>query len=333
MKLSSFDVLVISGYLCVVILLGMGIARFNKKNTTDYFLGQNKIPWPFLGLSNASGMFDISGTMWMVYLLFIYGLKSVFIPWLWPSFNQIFLMIFLSIWLRRSGVMTGGEWIRFRFGEGRGATLSHIIVVVFALISVLGLLAYGFTGIGKFAAAFLPWQLSEDVRVNEMLYGALITGFTALYVVRGGMVSVVYTEVLQFLVMTAACIAIGVIAMMQVSPDMLAAVVPEGWTSLSFGWQLDLDWQTLLPEANERIAGDGYSLFSLFIMLGLFKGILQSLAGPAPMWTFLPATTLMRISLCMRRARTSLASTKTITCNGKISTPSRTTMKRATSWA
>ena len=76
MKLSSFDVLVISGYLCVVILLGMGIARFNKKNTTDYFLGQNKIPWPFLGLSNASGMFDISGTMWMVYLLFIYGLKS-----------------------------------------------------------------------------------------------------------------------------------------------------------------------------------------------------------------------------------------------------------------
>ena len=282
MKLSSFDVLVISGYLCVVILLGMGIARFNKKNTTDYFLGQNKIPWPFLGLSNASGMFDISGTMWMVYLLFIYGLKSVFIPWLWPSFNQIFLMIFLSIWLRRSGVMTGGEWIRFRFGEGRGATLSHIIVVVFALNSVLGLLAYGFTGIGKFAAAFLPWQLSEDVRVNEMLYGALITGFTALYVVRGGMVSVVYTEVLQFLVMTAACIAIGVIAMMQVSPDMLAAVVPEGWTSLSFGWQLDLDWQTLLPEANERIAGDGYSLFSLFIMLGLFKGILQSLAGPAP---------------------------------------------------
>ena len=104
-----------------------------------------------------------------------------------------------------------------------------------------------------------------------MLYGALITGFTALYVVRGGMVSVVYTEVLQFLVMTAACIAIGVIAMMQVSPDMLAAVVPEGWTSLSFGWQLDLDWQTLLPEANERIAGDGYSLFSLFICSCLFR--------------------------------------------------------------
>jgi hypothetical protein len=54
-------------------------------------------------VSIASGMFDISGTMWLVYLLFIYGLKSIWIPWLWPVFNQIFLMVFLSLWLRRSG--------------------------------------------------------------------------------------------------------------------------------------------------------------------------------------------------------------------------------------
>ena len=51
-------------------------------------------------------------------LLFIYGLKSVWIPWLWPVFNQIFMMIFLSVWLRRSGVMTGAEFIQFRFGNG-----------------------------------------------------------------------------------------------------------------------------------------------------------------------------------------------------------------------
>ena len=40
--------------------------------------------------------------------------------------------------------MTGAEWIRFRFGEGRGAQLAHLIVVLFALINVIGFLAYGF---------------------------------------------------------------------------------------------------------------------------------------------------------------------------------------------
>lgn len=111
-----------------------------------------------LGLSNASGMFDISGTMWLVTLTFVYGLKSIWIPWLWPVFNQGFLMIFLSIWLRRSKVTTGVEWIQTRFGKGKGSVLSHKVVVVFALIMGFGYLAYGFVGIGKFIEIFIPWE-------------------------------------------------------------------------------------------------------------------------------------------------------------------------------
>ncbi|GAC31296.1 sodium:solute symporter family protein [Paraglaciecola polaris] len=282
MILSVLDISIIAAYLLAIVALGLYISKSAGKNVQSYFLGGNQLRWQLLGLSNASGMFDISGTMWMVYLLFIYGLKSVYIPWLWPSFNQIFLMVFLSIWLRRSGVMTGAEWIRFRFGESRGATLSHFVVVLFALLSVLGFLAYGFIGIGKFAAAFLPWELSLDPRTNEIYYGLIMTALTSVYVVKGGMVSVVFTEVLQFVIMTVACIAIGIVAMMKVSPQMLAQVTPNGWDSLAFGWNLSLDWSAILAQANQRIIEDGWSLFSVFIMLVLFKGILQSMAGPAP---------------------------------------------------
>lgn len=63
-------------------------------------------------------------------------------------------MIYLSVWLRRSNVLTGAEWIQTRFGKGRGATLSHTIVVIFALLSALGFLSYGFIGIGKFMEIF-----------------------------------------------------------------------------------------------------------------------------------------------------------------------------------
>ncbi|WP_281559498.1 sodium:solute symporter family protein [Thalassomonas sp. RHCl1] len=282
MNLSPLDIGIIALYILVSLGIGFWISSRASKNIKGYFLGGNELPWYYLGLSNASGMFDISGTMWMVYLLFIYGLKSIFIPWLWPAFNQIFLMVFLSIWLRRSGVMTGAEWITFRFGENLGARLSHIIVVVFALLGVLGFLAYGFVGAGKFAVAFLPWQLSADPHTNEIFYGLIITFITTIYVVKGGMFSVVITEVVQFVIMTLASIAIGVIAMMQVSPEMLAKVTPDGWDSILFSWTLDLDWSGILASANDKIIEDGWSLFSVFFMLVLFKGFLQSLAGPAP---------------------------------------------------
>ena len=136
MKLQLVDVLIIAAYLVIMIVIGLLLKKKASKNLDSYFLGGKTLPFYMLGLSNASGMFDISGTMWMVYLAFVYGLKSLWIPWLWPVFNQIFLMIYLSVWLRRSNVLTGAEWIRTRFGYGRGANLSHTIVVLYAVIGV-----------------------------------------------------------------------------------------------------------------------------------------------------------------------------------------------------
>ncbi|MCP8899553.1 sodium:solute symporter family protein [Gilvimarinus xylanilyticus] len=282
MQLAFIDVAVIVGYILATVVIGFWISAKASKNIRSYFLGGNKLKWYTLGLSNASGMFDISGTMWMVYLLFVYGLTSVYIPWLWPVFNQIFMMVFLSVWLRRSGVLTGAEWITFRFGDGLGARLSHLIVVLFALVNVVGFLAYGFIGIGKFASVFLPWELSPDPTTNDIYYGLIITALTTVYVVKGGMFSVVFTEVLQFFIMTFACVAVGIIAMKLVSPEMLAAAVPENWTSIGFGWNLDMDWSGILESANTKIVTDGYEPFTIFFMLMLTSGILKSLMGPPP---------------------------------------------------
>jgi Na+/proline symporter len=214
--------------------------------------------------------------MWMVYMLFVYGLKGVWIPWMWATFNQVFFMAYLSIWVRRSGVLTGAEWIRTRFGTSRGSELSSVSVTVFAVVSVIGFLAYAFQGIGKFSAIFLPWGLTA----NE--YAIIFMGVTTIYTLLGGMYSVVITDLMQFLLMCVASIIVGGIALARVSPETLEAVVPRGWLDLSFGWHLSLDWSTLLPAVNDRISADGYSLFFLFVAMIVFKGILNSMAGPIP---------------------------------------------------
>jgi len=276
MHLHVIDIVIIVAYLLSTVLIGYWVSKRASHSMQNYFLGGNTMPWYMLGISNASGMFDISGTMLLVYWMFIYGLKSVWIPWLWPTFNQIFLMVYLSSWLRRSKVMTGAEWIKTRFGTGRGAQLSHMIVVVYAFVSIIGFFTYGFKGIGKFAAEFLPWHLSPNQ------YALILIAITAVYVIKGGMISVVITEVVQFFILAIASFAVGVIAMMKVSPATLHRMVPPGWDNLFFGWHLNLDWSTVLPSASATIAKDGYGLFGFFVMMLLFKGILISAAGPAP---------------------------------------------------
>lgn len=295
MQLNVIDIGIIVIYLIANILIGFMISKRASKDINSYFLGGNSIPWWLLGVSNASGMFDIAGTMLLVYWLAVYGMKSMWLPWLWPVFNQVFLMVYLSAWLRRSNVMTGAEWIKTRFGTGKGATRSHIVVVIFALIGVIGFLSYGFKGIGKFAVAFLPplvtnpETLMHYPQINANLYALILMAITTLYVVKGGMFSVVITEVIQYSILTISSIAIGIIALYHVSPEMINSVLPAGWKNIFFGWNLNLDWSAVHSDVSSKVTAfnqwiktDGYSLFGLFFGMMLFKGLFISAAGPAP---------------------------------------------------
>ncbi|KAA1244232.1 sodium:solute symporter family protein [Aquimarina sp. RZ0] len=286
MNLATIDIIIILCYLISILFFGFYVARRASKDMKSYFLGSNEIPWYYLGLSNASGMFDISGTMWAVTAMFVYGVKSAWLPWLWPVWNQVFMMVFLAAWLRRSKVMTGAQWITYRFGTDLGARLSHIIVTVFAIISTLGFIAYFFEGIGKFAIIFFPWDLSFGIGSvtisSQQAYALIIIIITTIYTLKGGMYSVVGTEVIQFVIMTISCFVIGYIAYTSVTAAQITKAVPQNWENLFFGMEMDLDWTGYIDSVNTKIEEDGFSLFGFLFMMMIFKGIFASLAGPVP---------------------------------------------------
>ncbi len=285
--LHTIDIVIIVAYLLVMIAIGIYASKKASHSKDDYLMGGKSIPWYFLGLSNASGMFDISGTMWMVTLAFVYGLKSIWLPWLWPVFNQIFLMMYLAVWLRRSNVTTGAEWMQTRFGSGKGAALGQWVIVAFAILSCLGFLAYGFVGLGKFVEIFIPWEnikgyLPFDVpaRFVPHFYGVVFTLISVFYAIIGGMRSIVLADVVQYIIMAVASVAVAWIAIDKLAGNALP--VPVGWDSIWFGKEMNLNWQGIIDGVNEKIKSDQYEPFSLFFTLMLVKGVLASLAGPAP---------------------------------------------------
>ena len=290
MKLQLIDILIVIAYLVTMVLIGLYMRRKAKENKESYLMGGKKLPWYMLGLSDASDMFDISGTMWMVALCFVYGFKSMWVPWLWPVFNQVFMMMFLSKWLRRSNANTGAEWLATRFGlSGKGVKGSHNVVVIFALIGCFGFLAYGFIGLGKFIEIFVPWDMVKDyipfnipAEYAAHFYGIVFTLFAMFYSIIGGLHSIVLGDFIKYMIMTVACVSIAVIAMLHLHKNGNTLNVPDGWHNPFFGWNLDLDWSKIIPDANKKIEDDGYSLFGIFFMMMLFKGIFASLAGPAP---------------------------------------------------
>jgi Na+/proline symporter len=198
-----------------------------------------------------------------------------------------------SVWVAKSSgqsqrLPVAASRLAGRFGKvGAGVKASHNIVVAFALLSCLGFMAYGFVGLGKFMEIFIPWNdikqfVPFDVSPAYVphFYGIVFTLFAMFYSILGGMHSIVWGDVIKYIIMVVACISIAIVAMIKLQGR--AVHVPAGWESPFFRWKLNLDWSNIVADANKKIKDDGFSLFGLFFMMMLFKGIFASVAGPAP---------------------------------------------------
>ncbi|WP_298141145.1 sodium:solute symporter family protein [Flavobacterium sp.] len=311
MKLSTIDLIIIASYFIMMIVIGLVMKNKAKKSKDNYLMGGKKLPWYMLGLSDASDMFDISGTMLLVSMAFLYGFKSIWIPWMWPVFNQVFLMVFLSKWLRRSNATTGAEWLGTRFGlTDKGVKQSHAIVVVFALMLCIGYMAYAFVGVGEFLEIFIPYETVKEVvpfldvhmenytlgtpEYNSILidaknttaqfYGVSICIVATFYSIVGGMHGIVLADFIKYMIMIVCSIFVGTIAMQHLASSgiIITDKMPLGWDNPIFGVELGLDWSSILPEATKKLQSDGYKLFSAIVSMMFFSGVLKSLAGPAP---------------------------------------------------
>lgn len=285
--MNIIDVLIIVLYIILTIGVGVWTSKRASKGLDSYFLGGNSIKWYYLGLSNGSGMFDVAGTAWMVGILFLYGVKSFMFMWIWPIWNQIFVMVFLAAWIRRSNIMTGSEWILTRFGNDKAGRASHLIIAIFAIITSVGFIAYFFEGVGKFMTIILPWDMTFTVAnsvllTSEQSYALIVIFLTTIYTIKGGMFSVVATEVLQYGIMVLAGILIAGYAFFTISDAQITAIVPEEWKNIFFGKELTPFWSEKYQAFNDLIDTQGYKMFGAFIGMSLLKGFFASVAGPTP---------------------------------------------------
>ncbi|PID71015.1 MAG: sodium:solute symporter [Flavobacteriales bacterium] len=285
--MNFIDVSIIAIYVVLTLGVGIWVSKKASKGLKSYFLGGNDIKWYYLGLSNGSGMFDVSGTAWMVGILFLYGVKSFMFMWLWPIWNQIFVMMFLAVWIRRSNIMTGSEWILTRFGDDRSGRASHIIVAIFAIVAAIGFIAYFFEGVGKFMTVILPWDLTAQsgnaiLLTSEQSYALIIIVLTTVYTIKGGMFSVVATEVLQYLIMVIAGVLVAGYAFFTFTDADINSIITPEWKNIFFSWELGKHWSGNYDAFNQLIDTEGYKMFGAFIGMSLFKGFFASIAGPTP---------------------------------------------------
>lgn len=157
--------------------------------------------------------------------------------------------------LRDSGVMTIPELLEQKFGQ-RIRWAAGVVIVLGGLLNMGVFLRTG--------GQFLVLVAGLDVRYLEIMMTALLVG-VAVYTILGGMLSVLVTDFLQFVVMSAGLILVTILILMNVGWEKLVTTVETnygaggfnpfvnptmGWQYVLFNLMLNtaavLTWQTII---------------------------------------------------------------------------------------
>ena len=259
MEAEAIDVAIIAAYLAATFALGVGVERRARRDMDSYFLAGRKLPWWLLGISGGSSYFDVTGTMWMVSVFYLLGMRGIWVHWFWCFPIAGFMMAYKAKWAYRSGVLTGMEWLVFRFGDGPAGRAARGVSAIVMTTNFVLMLGYAGTGMGKFLDVFLPFDKSLSV--------PLLFGFTGLYILFGGFSSVVYTDFFQTILMTAAALYVAVAAFVQIDPA-------------AFRAQAGDDWFSVMPTMHlPRPPKEYPDPFGLLVMLWVTKGTIGLFAN------------------------------------------------------
>jgi SSS family solute:Na+ symporter len=267
--LRAGDYAVILLYFIILVGIGFVLRRKAAESVESYFLAGRKMPWWALGLSQMTFWFDMTGTMIIASFLFLLGPRGIYVEFRGGAgLVLIFFMLWAGKWHRRSGVITGAEWMLFRFGRDRWAHFARLMSVVSQVVINLALLAYSFKGAGLFLSMFLPF--------SPFVCSMIMMVITGIYTIEAGFYGVVFTDIFQ-----SVCIWIGVGLVVALAVTKLAGVPDLGALAVSVtgnpDWLSPLPtWKTSLPAGYEQ-----YSFLTLMMLLYLGKTVIQGLGSGA----------------------------------------------------
>ena len=234
--LSTADLIIIGLYFCVVFAIGFYFS-LKERTSADYFLASRNVGWFAIGASLFVSNISTEHFIGLAGSGASSGLAVGHFEWLACFMLLILGWVFVPFYLR-SNVFTMPEFLERRFNRSCATYLASISVI-----------AYVFTKISVhlYAAAVV---LERVVGWSPMTAAIILVVATGIYTIAGGLAAVIYTDLVQTLILVVGAVVLTVLGMNAVGGfTALRAAVPADyfhmikpasdsafpWTGIFFG--------------------------------------------------------------------------------------------------
>ncbi len=223
--LSSLDLFVFFAYLTAVGVLAAWASRARNATRREYFLGGDKLPWWMVGGSIVAANISSHHFIGVMGVAYSRGFVAVTGEWgaILIGFNAL-LWIFLPFYLR-NGFYTMPEFLQRRYGGTARSLFAFLILLIYVFVEIAAVLYMGALALNGLLGISVRWCVP------------LIALATGIYTITGGLKAVVWTEMLQLVVLIGGGIALAVATLH----------AGGGWSAFM---ATSKDWDIMLPASD-----------------------------------------------------------------------------------
>ncbi len=198
-NLSAVDVAIIAIYFVVVIGIGLYLRRFTTTGEDFFLAGRDMTAW-IAGLSFVAANLGALELMGWAGAAYQYGILATHWYWIGAIPAMLFLGIIMMPFYYISRTHSVPGYLKLRFGEPARA----LSAVSFGLMTVL------MSGINMYSMALvmkvvLGWDITFSIWISSLTVAA--------YVFLGGLLSAIFNEVLQFVLIWLGAMLISIIGL------------------------------------------------------------------------------------------------------------------------
>jgi solute:Na+ symporter, SSS family len=201
MSLRPVDLVIIALYFLLVLGLGLYLRKFADSGEEFFMAGREMTAW-IAGLSFISANLGSLEMMGYAAATYQYGILVGHAYWLAAIPAIIFLSLVMLPFYYICKTHSVPGYLRLRYGEGARS----VSAISFAVMTILmsGINMYSMAVIMK---VILGWNIHFSIWVSSLTVG--------IYVMAGGLLSAIFNEVLQFMLIWAGCLVIPIAGLIE----------------------------------------------------------------------------------------------------------------------
>ncbi len=240
MSLSILDYFIVAAYLIAIASIGIYISTRGSKSTNQYFVAEKQIPHWAIGFTLMATL--ISSNTLVAHPAIVYQKSMILVPgFLILPIVLVLVAIFIVPFYRRVVGMSAYEYIGKRFGIG-GRYYTSFGFVLDRTFDV---------GVTLVTTAIVI-NVMTGIDIRYVIVG--ITAFTLIYTVIGGITAVVWTDVVQGVILIGGGVIIIAILLFSPKAGEPFSVVGAAWDAGKFSLgDPELSFSSLFDQENRTI--------------------------------------------------------------------------------